>query len=356
MADRLMRAARLYTIRDLRVDEIPRPLPGPGEVLLQVATVGVCGSDVHYYLEGRIGDQVVTAPLVLGHEFSAWVAELGPGVTGLETGQLVAVDPAIPCGHCELCQQGHPNLCTRVRFCGTPPIDGVLAEYVVMPAENCFPLPEGFTPEEGALLEPLGIALHTVDLAHIKAGQSVAVFGAGPIGLLTAAVARAQGAGPIYISEPRAARREFARRYVADIALDPDSQDVVGEIMQATGGRGVDAAFEAAGARQTPNQAAAVLRPGGHLVIVGTPADDTLTLRAFTVRTKGLTIRLVRRMKHTYPRAIRLMQRGTIAVRPLVTHTFPLEHVREAFDLVSAYADGVIKAVIQVSTQPLNAR
>jgi L-iditol 2-dehydrogenase len=358
---RTMRAARLHGIRDLRLEGLPRPTPGPGEVLLEVASVGVCGSDVHYYLDGRIGSQVVTAPIIMGHEFSAWVAELGAGacsersrrVDGLEIGQLVAVEPAIHCGECESCQHGHPNLCPDVRFCGTPPIDGVFAEYTVMPAENCFLLPPGLGPMEGAMLEPLGIAIHSVDLAHLKPGQTVAVLGAGPIGLLTAAVAKVSGVSTIYMTEPLAYRRQFALDYIADTALNPYEKDtdVVAEIMRLTGGRGVDVAFEAAGAPETPQQAAAVARPGGKVIVAGIPADDTMTMNASTVRHKGLTIKLVRRMKHTYPRAIRMVQTGMVDVKSLVTHTFPLERIAEAFEMVAAYDDGVLRAVIQVSEE-----
>ena len=345
----MIRVSRLHGIRDLRIGREPRPAPGPGEVLLRVATVGVCGSDVHYYLEGRIGDQVVVEPIVLGHEFSAWVAGLGAGVEGLEVGQLVSVEPGIPCGECEPCQHGHPNLCPNVIFCGTPPVDGVFAEYTVMPAENCFPLPEGMSAAEGAMLEPLGIAIHTVGLAHPKPGQTVAVLGAGPIGLLTAAVARAAGASEVYMTEPLAYRRQFALEYVADAVLDPQEVDVEAEILRLTGGRGVDVAFEAAGAPETPQQGAAVARIGGVLVVAGIPADDSMLMRACTVRRKGLTIKLVRRMKHTYPRAIRLVQTGMVDVKPLATHHLPLERIAEAFDLVAGYEDGVLRAMIQVS-------
>jgi len=344
-----MRAARLHGIRDVRLEDLPRPAPGPGEVLLNVAAVGVCGSDVHYYLDGRIGDQIVTAPIIMGHEFSARVAGFGAGVEGLEMGSLVAVDPAIPCGACETCQQGHPNLCPDVLFCGTPPVDGVFAEYTVKPAENCFPLPDGFGPAEGAMLEPLGIALHTVDLAHLKPGQTVAVLGAGPIGLLTAAVARACGARAIYMTEPLAYRRRFAVDYVADAALNPDETDVAAEILRLTGGRGVDVAFEAAGAPDTPDQAAAVTRPGGKVIVAGISPDDTLAFTASPVRRKGLTIKLVRRMKHTYPRAIGLVQTGMVDVKSLVTHLLPLERIADAFDMVAGYEDGVLRAVIEVS-------
>jgi L-iditol 2-dehydrogenase len=347
-----LRAARLHGIRDLRLEELPRPAPGRGEVLLRVAAVGVCGSDVHYYLAGRIGDQVIETPLILGHEFSAWVAEPGEGVEGLATGQLVAVDPAASCRRCEACQHGHPNLCPAVRFCGTPPVDGVLAEHTVAPAGNCFPLPEGFDPAEGALLEPMGVAIHSVDLAHLKPGQTVAVLGAGPIGLLAAAVARTAGAGAVYVTEPLAYRRQFALNYVADAALNPDETDVVAEIAHLTGGRGVDVAFEVAGAPETPDQAAAVTRAGGRVILIGIPTDDTLTLTASTARRKGLTIKLVRRMKHTYPRAIRLAQSGAVNVESLATHRFPLERVAEAFEIVAAYDDGVLRAIIQVGEQP----
>jgi L-iditol 2-dehydrogenase len=348
---RTMRAARLHGIRDIRLENLPRSTPVPGEVLLKVASVGVCGSDVHYYLEGRIGSQVVTAPIIMGHEFSAWVADLGARVEGLDVRQLVAVEPAISCGDCEPCQHGHPNLCPNVRFCGTPPVDGVFAEYTVMPATNCFPLPQGFGPAEGAMLEPLGVAIHAVDLAHLRPGYTVAVLGAGPIGLLIAAVAKVAGASEIYMTEPLAYRRQFALDYVADAALNPyeDGTDVVAEIVRLTGGRGVDVAFEAAGASETPQQAAALARPGGKVIVAGIPADDTMTMNASTVRHKGLTIKLVRRMKHTCPRAIRLVQTGMVDVKSLVTHTFPLERIVEAFEMVAAYDDGVLRAVIQIS-------
>jgi L-iditol 2-dehydrogenase len=356
-----MRAARLHGIRDMRLEDLPRPEPGPGEVLLQVASVGVCGSDVHYYLEGRIGDQVVTGPIMLGHEFSAWVAGFGPDVEG-ETpagvGQLVAVEPAIPCGECEPCLHGHPNLCPHVRFCGTPPIDGVFSEYTVMPAENCFTLPPELGPAEGAMLEPLGIAIHAVDLAHLRPGYTVAVLGAGPIGLLIAAVARAAGASEIIMTEPLAYRRQFALDYVADAALDPypsdddDYSDVVEEILHLTDGRGVDVAFEAAGADETPAQCAAVARLGGKVIVAGIPSDDRMVFEASTTRRAGLTIKMVRRMKHTYPRAIRLVEKGLVDVETLASRRFPLGRITEAFDAVAAYEEGVIRAIIQIAEEP----
>lgn len=344
-----MKAARLHGIRDIRLEQLPQPTPGPDQVLLRVACVGICGSDVHYYLEGRIGEQIISEPLVLGHEFSAWVESLGSNVDGLRLGQLVAVEPAISCGTCEQCEHGHPNLCPNVRFCGCPPFDGVLAEYVLMPAKNLFPLPDTVGPMEGALLEPLGVAIHAVDLAHMKPGQTVAVLGAGPIGLMIAAVARAAGASEVFMTEPLADRRQFAEEYAADTVLDPSNSDIVAGIQALTSGRGVDVAFEAAGAPETPQHCADIVRIGGKVIIAGIPGDDSMTMKASVARRKGLTINLVRRMKHTYPRAIRMVASGMLDISTLARPVLPLEKVVEAFEATSSRQAGVIRAVIQVS-------
>jgi len=208
------------------------------------------------------------------------------------------------------------------------------------------------------MLEPLGVAIHAVDLAHLCPGYTVAVLGAGPVGLLIAAVAKAAGASEIYMTEPLAYRRQFALDYVADAALDPYPSDgasyidAVDEIVRLTEGCGVDVAFEAAGAYETPDQCAALARRGGKVIVVGIPSEDRMTFTASTTRHKGLTIKLVRRMKHTYPRAIRLVQNGLVDVEPLATHLFPLVRIAEAFDIVAGYDDGVIRAVIQIAEEP----
>jgi L-iditol 2-dehydrogenase len=341
-----MQSAILYGIHDIRIEQRAVPVPGRDELLLKIAAVGVCGSDVHYYKEGRIGCQVVTEPITMGHEFSAYIQHPGDTIDNVRAGQLYAVDPAIPCGKCELCLKGHPNLCQDVRFCGTPPIDGVFSEYAVMPAVNCYPLPNGVSPEEGALLEPLGVALHSVNLSHLKTGDSIVVLGAGPIGLLIGAVAKLAGAGTVILTEPLKYRREFARHYCADSVFDPTGRSPVEDILKLTGGRGVDIAFEAAGADETPEQAAEVVRPGGKVIITGIPKDDRLLFNASVVRRKGLTVRLVRRMAHTYPTAIQMVAKQTVDVKSLITHRLPLEDVGIAMEMLSSYDDGVIKAVI----------
>lgn len=346
-----MKAARLYHPYDLRVEEVPDPgPPAPGWVRLRIAAVGICGSDLHYYREGGIGTADVESPLVMGHEFSAYIDELGPGVQGLEVGQLVAVEPGRACGKCESCQQGNPNVCPHIIFCGYPGIDGALQEYLLYPAEFLYPLPEGFTPADGAMLEPLGVGLHAVRLGKLRPGETAAVLGAGPIGLLILELLRVSGAAEVYAADPLAHRRTAAEHYGATAAFDPETEDVVEAILDMTHGRGVDVAFEAAGAAETPDQSAAVVKPAGTVVVVGIPSDDELRLRHSVARRKGLTIKMSRRMKHTYPQTIALVQDGRVDVRSIVTHRFPLDQAVDAFRLADSYGDNVLKTVIEIGT------
>jgi L-iditol 2-dehydrogenase len=346
-----MRAARLHGPRDLRVESVPDPgPPGPGQVRLRVRTTGICGSDLHSYTDARIGDTPIAAPLVLGHEFAARVEAVGPdAIDGmfkpLEPGTRVAVDPAQPCGRCELCEQGHPNLCHRLHFCGNYPDGGSLAEWLLMPARSCFPVPDTIDDEEAALLEPLSVALHAVDLAHIRVASSVAILGAGPIGLLILQVARLAGADPVFVADPLGWRCERAAQCGAVLLAGPPAS-APAQVLRETGGRGVDVAIEAAWADASIAQAAAMTRLGGRLVLVGIPGDDQLTLPHSTARRKGLTIRLCRRQQHAYPRALRLAQAGRIDLKGLVTHRFALEQAPDAFRLNTDYTDRVVKAMI----------
>ena len=346
-----MLAARLHGPSDLRVEEIAHPgSPGPGQVLLRVKTTGICGSDLHSYHDARIGDTPVVRPLVLGHEFSATVEALGDGALNgsfepLITGQRVAVDPAQPCGRCEMCEQGNPNLCWRLHFCGNYPDGGSFCQWLFMPARSCFPVPQAFDDVEAALLEPLGVAIHAVDLARIRVGDSVAILGAGPIGLLLLQVARLAGAVRVFMIDPLPWRLDRARAWGAVTVQEPGAE-AVAQVHQETNGRGVDVAIEAAWADETVGQAVEMARLGGRVVLVGIPGDDRLTLKHSTARRKGLTIRLSRRMKHVYPRAIQLVQGRQVDLRSLVSHEFPLEQAAEAFRLNAAYAERVLKVMI----------
>jgi L-iditol 2-dehydrogenase len=348
-----MLAARLHGPSDLRLEEVPHPgHPGAGQVLVRVKATGICGSDLHTYTDARIGDTAVEAPLILGHEFSGVVEEAGAealdgNFAPIVPGTRVAVDPAQPCGRCELCEKGHPNLCSRVHFCGTFPDGGSLCQWIVMPARSCFPLPAGIDDIQAALLEPLGIALHAVDLARIRVGDSAAIIGAGPIGLLLLQVARRAGADPVFISDKFPWRLELAAKYGGIPMLSGGKEDVVRRVLRETAGRGVDVAIEAAWADHSVQQAADMTRLGGRLVLVGIPADDRLALRHSTPRRGGLTLLFSRRMKHVYPRTLRLASRGLVDLHGLVSHRLPLAQIVKAFKMNAAYRQKVVKVVIE---------
>ena len=316
-----MKSVRLHGTGDLRIHDEQIPVADVGEKLIRVKSVGVCGSDLHWFSEGSIGDAKLEHPLVLGHEFA--------GVT--EEGQRVAVDPAIPCGHCEFCGHGHPNLCANLIFAGHGKHDGALREWLAWSETSLFPIPDSISDEDGAMLEPLGIAIHAVDLGKLKAGMTVGVFGCGPIGLLIIQMAKLSGAANIIATDKLAHRVEAAKRLGASEAFLMGDNSRPSEIGAMTQGREVDVAFDAAGTQDAVDDAFAAVLPGGKVVLAGIPDDDKTSFSASSARRKGLTIKLVRRMKHTYPRAIELVSKGLVDVRSIVTHRFPLEQALEAF-------------------------
>ncbi len=339
-----MKSARLFGPHDLRLVEEPAPQPRPDEALIRVRSVTVCHSDIHYYRDGRIGDTVSDVPLVLGHEFCGEVVSVPAGTEHIKAGDLVAVEPAISCGHCRYCREGNPNLCMNLLFAGTPPLDGGLREYACYRPEFLFPLPAGFNADDGAMLEPLGVALHSWDLGHLRIGETVAIIGCGPIGLLLVQLARLAGATQILAVEPLAYRRERAAEFGA-IVLSPD-EPLARRAQDLTGGHGVDVAIEVAGTVAAQEEAVLMVKRGGTVVMVGIPPEDQLVLTHHIIRRKGLTLKIARRMKHTYPRAIALVQRGMVDVRSLVTHHYPLAESDTAFRLVEGYTGDVVKAVI----------
>jgi L-iditol 2-dehydrogenase len=320
-----MLVARIHAAGDVRLHDEPVPAPRPGEALIRVTAVGICGSDIHWFREGHIGRDSVVQPLVLGHEF-AGIIDSGP-----RRGEHVAIDPAIPCGRCEYCQEGNPNLCSAMSFAGHAPQDGALRQFMVWPEHCLFPLPQGFSDVDGAMLEPLGVGIYAVDLADLKPGMSVGVFGCGPIGLSVIQIARAAGATRIYATDlATLPHRLAAARACGATALPVDAGQEADAICRATG-RGVDVAFEAAGDPDAVEAAIAAVKPGGKTILIGIPSADRISFTASTARRKDLTIKVVHRMKHTYPRAFQLVASGRAEVRSMVTHRFPLKDIARAF-------------------------
>jgi L-iditol 2-dehydrogenase len=318
------RAAKLHAVRDLRVQLAPSPpAPAEGWSTVAVTSVGLCGSDLHWYAEGGTGEVTISDPVVPGHEFA------GVALDGPYAGQRVAVDPAIPCGRCESCREGHGNLCPDVRFAGHGGLDGGLQEQLVWPDDLLFPLPEGLSDDAGALLEPLGVAVHAVSHAHIRLGQDVLVVGGGPIGVLAGAVARRAGAARVFVSEPLEHRRRTALRFGADAAWPPDQ--VEDQVSWATSGRGVDVVIEMAGGDEGVATAIACARPGARVAVGGIPSTPLTSFPAAPARRKGLTFVMVRRMHDAYPRALRLATSG-IDLDELVSDRFPLERSADAFE------------------------
>lgn len=352
-----MKAAFLVSAKEFDIRDItdPRP-PETGKVLVQILSVGVCGSDLHLYQTGMIGNLKVEEPHILGHEFSARIIEVGEGArseTGeaLSPGMRVAVDPHVACGHCEQCREGHPNLCPEHFFYGVPPTNGALCEHMIVRAANCFPVPDVLSDDAVALLEPLGVGIHAVDLGKIRLGDTVAVIGCGPIGALIARLVLLSGAARVFAFDLLQWRAQAARNWGAE-AYRVKDDEAVRILSRETAGRGADVVFEAAWSDHSVRQSAEMARPGGRLVIVGISDDDKLSMGHSEARRKGLTIRMARRMKHTYPRAIALASGPDpkLDLDDMVTDTYPLEEVAQGFADTSGYREGLMKAVIRLNS------
>ncbi|HET6453028.1 MAG TPA: NAD(P)-dependent alcohol dehydrogenase [Armatimonadota bacterium] len=340
-----MKAAKLFAPGDIRIVEMEKPSPGPGEVLVQVKEVGVCASDVHYFRDGRIGDTVVTEPLILGHEFAGVIAEVGPGVTNVKVGDRVAVEPAIPCNECYLCAEGAFNLCRNIKFCGTPPYDGALREFLAWPAGLVVPVPDSVSFGEAAMLEPLAIGVYAVDLAEPIRGKSIGVLGVGAVGLSILEAAKAAGCGMAIATDLIPGRLEIAKKLGADKTFLADDK-VVQAVKATTHDQGLDIVFEAAGENEAVMQATEMVRPNGLVVVGGIPREDSMTVTASTVRRKGLTIKLLRRSNQTLHRSVELLKNGKANLAPFISHTFPLDQVTEAFELARDRKDLTLRVMI----------
>ena len=325
-----MKALHLHGRGDLRLHDEPAPTPSDGEVLIRVTAVGLCGSDRHWFLEGSIGDAALTQPLVLGHEFVGTI-ESGP-----RAGERVALDPAIPCGCCVVCRSGQPHLCPELRFAGHGSTDGALRTLLPWPEQLAHRLPSSISDAEGALLEPLGVALHALDLGRVGVGTTAAVFGSGPIGLLLLQALGVVGATTILATDRLSHRVAVAAAMGAMHALDADEALADRALTDRLPLGGVDVAFETAGEDDALASAIEAVRPGGRIVIVGIPDGDRTSFTASMARRKELTLLLCRRMEATdLPRAIALAETGRVQLGPLVSERYALSEWRQAFDALT---------------------
>ncbi len=337
-----MRAVRLHGQKDIRVEDVPTPAAGDGEVMLKVASVCVCGSDLHYYLEGQLGTNRIEKPHIPGHEFSAWICDERAQEKGFRNGQLVAVEPARTCGRCEHCLDGRPNLCPDMEFSGTPPAHGGMSEYFVARAHEIIAVPDDFTPAQAAALEPVGIGIHAMKKTGLRIAESVAILGCGPIGLIMLQLARAAGAGRIIAIDPIAYRTAKARSLGADHVAQ--SYQAVAEL---TGGRGVDLVIEATNSPEAFAHACAIARLAGRIVLIGIPSGtDYAPMDAKTFRMKELSVKICNRMGRVHGDAIEAVRRGLVDVDTLMTHRGGLNDALAIFARQGACEDGSLKSLV----------
>ncbi|MGI8741708.1 MAG: zinc-dependent alcohol dehydrogenase [Bryobacteraceae bacterium] len=333
---------RQFTLADTkRLSE-----PGPGQIQVAVKAIGICGSDLHYFTEGLIGDTRCVYPMVMGHEPAGVVVKTGPGVTGWSPGDAAVLEPAMYCYHCEFCLTGHHNVCANLRFLSTPEDPGFFRQYVNLPAHNLLPLPKNLSYREGTIVEPLAVVLHSMELAKVRPGETALVFGAGPIGLLTIAALKLCGASRVWAVDPVTHRRELATVLGADAVIDPRAVDPVRQILSDTGQRGVDVAIDCAGHGDTINQSLRSTRNAGRVVVTGIPSQEYVPLAYHVIRRKELTFYSVRRSNKDGGVALQMLRDQPQRFVPILTHERSLTEVQAAFELCEKYADGVGKFVL----------
>ncbi len=346
-----MRAMMLTGIRRAEMRKVPDPvLKDDTDVLIRMTVVGVCGSDIHYYAEGRIGGQVVEYPFTVGHEGAGIVEKVGKAVRRVKPGDRIAIEPAMPCGACDQCRAGRPHTCRKLRFLGCPKqAEGCLSEFIVMPEECCFPIPGSMTYEQAALSEPMAIGVYAVKESIPMKGARIGILGSGPIGLSVLLPARAQGAAAVYVTDKIDARLDLARKAGAAWTGNPDRADIVAGIREREP-LFLDAVFECCGQQEAIDQALEILKPGGKLMVIGIPRVPRLSFAVDTMRHRETCIQNVRRQNHCVQPTLDMIARREVDVDRMATHRFPFEETKEAFDLVDAYRDGVIKAMIGFGT------
>ncbi len=336
----------LTKLEEMEAREAPMPVMGPDDVIIRIQSVGVCGSDLHYYSKGSIGNFIVKFPFVLGHEAAGVITEVGENVKTLKPGDRVCMEPGIPCMKCEECLTGHYNLCKDVKFWATPPYDGVLSEYVAHPAAFTFKIPDNMSFTEGALVEPLAIGLHACNTGGVKLGQTVAIVGAGCIGLVTLLAAKAYGATQIIVGDVLDKRLDKARELGA-IPVNTKETDLAQKVMELTGGRGADVCIDCAGFTPTVDACLSAAKPAGMVVIVGMGEDRVNGFNTSIMSTKELTVKSIFRYRNLYPTAINAIADGRINVGAIVSHRFTFDDTINAFATCTRDIRNVVKGVIE---------
>ena len=339
------RACVLTALKTMEFRDVPVPEPAKGEILMKLEAVGICGSDVHYYSHGRIGDFVVDFPFILGHECAGTVVALGEGVTGLHVGDRVALEPGVPCGKCEQCRGGRYNLCPDVKFFATPPYDGCLMNYVTFPAEFAFKLPDNVSSVEGALIEPLAIGINAAMTGGVKLGDTVLIFGAGCIGLVTLLAAKACGAAKVIIADLLPNRLAVAEK-LGGIAINSKEKDVVAEVMRLTGGKGAQVVLDCAGFSKTVADSMRAAAIAGKIVVVGLGETELNNLPFNLLSVHELTMTSIFRYRNIYPIAINAVAAGSIDISGIISDRFTFDQTPEAYKAVSERASEVVKGVI----------
>lgn len=333
----------------LKIDIVDKPDPvirRPDDVLVRMKSVGVCGSDIHYYKEGRIGSQVVKFPFTLGHEGAGIVEKVGQSVRNVKPGDRIAFDPSMPCFKCDQCLAGRPHTCRNILFMGCPEqADGCLSEFIVIPSSGCYPLDDNISFDQAALSEPLSIGLYATMLGGNMKKARIAILGSGPIGISVMLSAVHYGAERVYMTDLLEERLTLARSMGAGWTGNPDSEDIVGSILEKESLQ-LDVVFECCGKQEALNQAITLLKPGGRLVIVGVPSFENWIIGTDEMRKKELSIQNLRRQNEALHTTLELISAGKIMPDPMKTHTFGLDRTADAFDLVAGYRDGVMKAMI----------
>lgn len=337
----------LKGIRQMEMTNVPDPLiTRPDEVKIRMLALGICGSDIHYYTQGKIGSQEVRFPFTVGHEGAGIVAETGAEVKKVKPGDRVAIEPSLPCGQCDQCLTGRSHTCRRIRFLGCPgQAEGALSEFIVMPEANCLPLPGNLNADHGSISEPLAIGVYSVKKSGGVRGLKIGVLGFGPIGMSVMLAAKADGAENIYVTDKIGERLAIAVKENAYYAGNPLIDNIVENIRNHES-YGLDVVFECCGQQEALDQAVDLLKPGGKIIIAGIPEFDKWSLNVENTRRRELMVQFIRRQVDCTETAIEMMHTGKIDVSNMITHRFPFSRTKEAFDLVASYRDGVMKAMI----------